>query len=69
MPPHAFVPFHGFRVPLIGIQHDELLERCDGCRDLFDLQQIFLTETRFLCHKCNHHLTAPAPTSPSVRLP
>ncbi len=66
-PPHAFVPFHGLRVPLIGVSQDEFLERCAGCGALFDLQQIYLTGTQILCHECKARLTAPAPTSPNVR--
>lgn len=68
-PPHAFVPFHGHRVPLIGVRQTEVLEECDCCGDLFGLSQISLTGTQFLCLKCNRPSTAPAPTSPSARLP
>jgi hypothetical protein len=66
-PPHAFVPFHGFTVPLIGVRHTEALEECDYCGDLFGLSTILLTGTQFLCHKCNLPSTAHAHTSPNVR--
>lgn len=50
---HAHVPFHGFRVPLIGVSEDETLQECEDCHDEHCLQQTRLSyDGHFRCDKC-----------------
>jgi hypothetical protein len=50
---HARVPFHGFRVPLIGVSENETLQECEDCHDEHDLQQTRLSfDGHFRCDKC-----------------
>lgn len=49
----SFVPFHGFRVPIIGVDEQETLNECADCHDQFDLLQIRLNQDgRFRCDRC-----------------
>ena len=49
----AHVPFHGFRVPLLGIAEDETLQECEDCHDAHCLQQTRLSEDgHFRCDEC-----------------
>ena len=49
----SFVPFHGFRVPLLGLAESETLNECADCHDRFDLLQIRLNQDgRFRCDTC-----------------
>ena len=50
---HHSVAFHGFRVPLIGINSDDCLNECDDCHDEFDTLQMRLNaDGIFRCDKC-----------------
>lgn len=49
----SFIPFHGFRVPLIGVDEKETLSECADCHDQFDLLQIRLNQDgQFRCDAC-----------------
>lgn len=50
----AFVPFHGFRVPLIGMPDDESLQECEDCHDEFDMMQVRISQDgHFRCDLCS----------------
>lgn len=53
----ATVPFHGFRVPLLGVSEDATLDatlqECEACHARFDLLQMRLNpDGQFRCDKC-----------------
>lgn len=49
----AKVDRDGFRVPLIGIPHDAVLQECDLCHNEFPLREIEMTDAgQCLCSKC-----------------
>lgn len=53
---NAHVSFHGFSVPLIGIDRESALNECDDCHDEFDtLQMRLTTDGHFRCDKCANH--------------
>lgn len=55
---NAHVSFHGFSVPLIGIDRESVLNECDDCHDEFDtLQMRLTTDGHFRCDKCAKHDT------------
>lgn len=49
----SFIPFPGFRVPVIGVDEKETLNECADCHDQFYLLQIRLNQDgRFRCDAC-----------------
>ena len=53
---NAHVSFHGFSVPLIGVDRESVLNECDDCHDEFDTLQMRLTADGFFrCDKCAKH--------------
>jgi len=67
---HAQIKIGEFTVPLIGVDGEAVLERCDLCHDIFSIQQIRLDGTQFLCPRCRSILntslntTEPQPKPP-----
>jgi formylmethanofuran dehydrogenase subunit E len=50
---HAMVERDGFKVPLIGIPPDAVLQECDLCHDEFPMRQLEITDNgQVLCEKC-----------------
>ena len=50
---HAIVEREGYRVPLIGVPADAVLEHCDLCGDVFPLRTIELSGSgQWLCLRC-----------------
>lgn len=49
---HATVHIGDMAIPLIGIPESETIERCDGCGKKFNLRQVWLDGTKFLCADC-----------------
>lgn len=49
---HAIVETQGFKIPLIGIPPDAMLEECELCHDQFPLNKVELTDGQMLCAKC-----------------
>ena len=50
---HAMVVRDGFKVPLIGIPEEAVLEECDCCHETISMTQSHWTGTQMLCAKCN----------------
>jgi len=50
---HAVVEKDGFKVPLIGIPPDAVLEVCDLCGDTIPLRESQFTGKQILCKKCS----------------
>jgi formylmethanofuran dehydrogenase subunit E len=42
----------GFRVPLIGIPPEAVLQECDCCHDSFPMLRMELRGGQMLCEKC-----------------
>jgi formylmethanofuran dehydrogenase subunit E len=49
---HATIEKDGYKVPLIGIPPDAVLQECDLCHDLFPLREVEVTDAGVLCEKC-----------------
>ena len=50
---HAAVMREGYKVPLIGIPADSVMETCDCCGDTVGLSDATFTGRQVLCRKCN----------------
>lgn len=56
MSEHATVQRDGFKVPLIGIPADAVLEECADCHDRFPMAEITLEADGFCrCRKCKEN--------------
>ena len=50
---HAIIEREGFKVPLIGISPDAVLQECELCHHEFGLREIEMSESgQMLCQKC-----------------
>lgn len=50
---HAQVDLDGFKVPLIGIPPDAVIQECDLCHNEFQLREIEMTDAgQCLCATC-----------------
>lgn len=49
---HATVERDGFRVPLIGIPQNAVLQECDLCHEERPMSEIELVGSQALCKKC-----------------
>lgn len=49
---HAAVQREGYKVPLIGVPADAVLEQCDCCGDTIGLSDATFTGKQVLCRKC-----------------
>ena len=49
---HATVIRDGFKVPLIGIPEDAVLEKCDRCGKTIELSKAKLQDDKILCPDC-----------------
>jgi len=50
---HAIVEREGFKVPLIGIPTESVLQECDCCYEEKPIREVELSETgQMLCEKC-----------------
>ena len=49
---HAVVEREGFRVPLLGVPPDAVLQECELCHQLFSLREVEWMGTQVLCVKC-----------------
>lgn len=55
---HALVEREGFKVPLIGIPPDAVLQECELCHEEKPLRDIELSEAgQMLCGKCRNKMT------------
>ena len=50
---HAIVEREGFKVPLLGIPPDAVLQECDLCHNEYSLRDVEMTDSgQILCKKC-----------------
>ncbi len=49
---YAMVERDGFKVPLIGIPPDAVLEECDLCHDKFPQGKVEFNGKQMICKKC-----------------
>ena len=50
---HAIVEREGFKVPLLGIPPDAVLQECDVCHDEFALRDVEMNDAgKCVCKKC-----------------
>jgi hypothetical protein len=50
---HAIVEREGFKVPLLGIPPDAVLQECECCHDEFSMREIEMSAAgQMLCAKC-----------------
>ena len=50
---HAIVEREGFKVPLLGIPPDAVLQECELCHNEYSLRDVEMTDSgQILCKKC-----------------
>jgi len=50
---HAIVEREGFKVPLLGIPPDAVLQECELCHNEYSLRDVEITDSgQILCKKC-----------------
>jgi hypothetical protein len=61
---HAIVEREGFKVPLLGIPPDAVLQECELCHNEFPLRDVEMTDFgQILCAKCR---SAAMPNDPKL---
>ena len=62
---HAIVEREGFKVPLLGIPPDAVLQECELCHTEYPLRDVEMSDSgQILCKKCRVAEPANAPHKP-----
>ena len=63
---HAIVEREGFKVPLLGIPPDAVLQDCELCHNEYSLRDVEMTDSgQILCKKCRAAAKPNAPLQAS----